>query len=252
MALLAVNFFSVKLNMNCALSIILPDRTREQGKRWPLLYLLHEEGGNHTAWQRNTRVERLANRWGMAMVLPSTLQGCYTDMANGYAFFSFLKDELPGIIARDYPSITADPQDTWVAGCGMGGFGALKWALHCPERFAAAGAFFAPVDIAKAFQRKIDAKEDVARLKNIWKSPQAIKGGPSDLEALAGKITQTPGLRFYLTCPQGCAAYAENQMLYHTLQSRCDVKMDAPAQGDAWDLAEQGLCDMHAWLCGQA
>ena len=41
-------------------------------------------------------------------------------------------------VVRSFFRVSARREDTFVAGLSMGGYGALKWALHQPERFAAA------------------------------------------------------------------------------------------------------------------
>ena len=46
-------------------------------------------------------------------------------------------------------------EDTFVAGLSMGGYGALKWALRYPERFAAAASLSGAVDIAARQQDSV-------------------------------------------------------------------------------------------------
>lgn len=105
MALLHVDFFSDVLGMCAEMDVILPERTRGQigmeGKRgegkYPVLYLLHGMSDDHTIWQRRTSIERYAADYGIAVVMPSTQLGWYTDMHIGFPWFTYITQELPAI-----------------------------------------------------------------------------------------------------------------------------------------------------------
>lgn len=64
-------------------------------------------------------------------------RGFYTDMAEGYRYWTMLSEELPQIVGNLFP-ISRRREDTFAAGLSMGGYGALKLALRCPDRFAGA------------------------------------------------------------------------------------------------------------------
>ena len=98
MALLHVDFFSDVLGMCAEMDVILPERNRGQigmeGKRgegkYPVLYLLHGMSDDHTIWQRRTSIERYAADYGIAVVMPSTQLGWYTDMHIGFPWFTYI------------------------------------------------------------------------------------------------------------------------------------------------------------------
>jgi putative tributyrin esterase len=54
---------------------------------------------------------------------------------HGGRYWTFLSEELPALVARFF-RVSDRPQDTFVAGLSMGGYGALKWALRRPDQFA--------------------------------------------------------------------------------------------------------------------
>ena len=91
MALLHVNFFSDVLGMATSMDVILPEQTmgqigmegRASDKPYPTLYLLHGMSDDHTIWQRRTSIERYVSDMGIAVVMPTTHLGWYTDMAQG-------------------------------------------------------------------------------------------------------------------------------------------------------------------------
>ena len=73
-------------------------------------------------------------------VLPDGQRSFYTDMALGGRYFTWLTEELPRAVA-DLFRVSSAPEDTYILGASMGGYGALKAALTLPERYAACGAF---------------------------------------------------------------------------------------------------------------
>lgn len=144
MALLHVGFFSNVLGMCMNMDVILPQRTfgetdlegeMQMGDDIPTLYLLHGMSDDHTIWQRRTSIERYANDYGIAVVMPTTHLGWYTDMVHGLKYFTFIAKELPEICHDFFPQLSRKREDTFVAGLSMGGFGALKCGLACPETF---------------------------------------------------------------------------------------------------------------------
>ena len=98
MALLHVDFFSDVLGMCAEMDVILPEQTHGQigmeGKRgdgkYPVLYLLHGMSDDHTIWQRRTSIERYAADYGIAVVMPSTQLGWYTDMYMGHKWWTYI------------------------------------------------------------------------------------------------------------------------------------------------------------------
>ena len=61
--------------------------------------------------------------------------------ASNYRMWSYVTDELPDLVAQNFP---ADPKRKSVLGHSMGGHGALTAALRHPDRYRAASAF-API-----------------------------------------------------------------------------------------------------------
>ena len=91
MALLHVNFFSDVLGMCAEMDVILPQQTSGQigmeGKaadgKYKTMYLLHGLSDDQTIWQRRTSIERYVSGLGIAVVMPTTHLGFYTDTTYG-------------------------------------------------------------------------------------------------------------------------------------------------------------------------
>ncbi len=111
-----------------------------------MLYLLHGMSDDHTAWLRYTSIERYAARHGLAVVMPAVGRSFYANEAHGHPYWDFLSEELPAVVGR-FLRVSDRREDTFVAGLSMGGYGAFKWALRQPERFAAAASLSGALDV---------------------------------------------------------------------------------------------------------
>jgi S-formylglutathione hydrolase FrmB len=136
MALIHCNFFSEVLKLSTSMYVILPQRTQNQigmqgtvkKDKHPTLYLLHGLSDDHTIWLRRTSIERYVANLGLAVVMPEVHRSFYTDMVNGYNYWTFISEELPEI-ARSFFPLSDKREDNFVAGLSMGGYGAFKLAL---------------------------------------------------------------------------------------------------------------------------
>jgi S-formylglutathione hydrolase FrmB len=154
MAHLRCDFYSDALGLSTTMTVILPQHTRTQigmaGRAGdeppPVLYLLHGLSDDDTIWLRRTSVERYVSPLGLAVIMPQVHRSFYHDQAYGGAYWTFLSQELPELVSQFF-RLSDRPEDTFVAGLSMGGYGALRWALTFPERFAAAASFSGAVNI---------------------------------------------------------------------------------------------------------
>lgn len=160
MARLTVDLFSDALEVATTVTVIWPQVTEHQvgvaGGRPaehgpPLLYLLHGRTDDHSAWTRNTTVERHAVAAGVAVVMPSVGRSFYTDEVHGDRYWTYLSEELPRFVESTF-RVSTRREDTFVAGLSMGGYGAMKWALREPGRFAAAATMSGALDVAALLQ----------------------------------------------------------------------------------------------------
>src|SRR6476659_555810 len=154
MALVRCDFFSEVLEVGTSMTVLLPQASEDQvgvtGTQrtgdFPVLYLLHGLSDDSTAWLRYSSIERYTAPLGLAVVMPQVQRSFYADEVHGERFFTFLSEELPRVIASFF-RVSQRREDTFVAGLSMGGYGALKWALHRPERFAAVASLSGALDL---------------------------------------------------------------------------------------------------------
>ena len=107
---------------------------------FPVVYLLHGMGNHHQAWTAYAGAERYAEERNIALVMPSAENSSYINHDASHRFFDFIADELPDFICGMFP-VSKRPEDSYIAGLSMGGFGAMVHFLNRPKRYAAAGSF---------------------------------------------------------------------------------------------------------------
>jgi S-formylglutathione hydrolase FrmB len=105
-----------------------------------VLYLLHGYSDDHSIWMRRTSVERYAAEHHLAVIMPAVNHSFYTNEVQGERYWDYISEELPRAMHRFF-RLSDKPEDTFVAGLSMGGYGAMKLALTHPERFGAAASF---------------------------------------------------------------------------------------------------------------
>lgn len=140
MSLIRMNFFSNTLNMYAPVELILPQPRHGEAepRELPCLMLLHGLGDDHTSWQRKTALERYARAARLAVILPDGALSCYANMAHGARYRDYIADELPRVMREIFP-LSAKREKNFIAGCSMGGFGALKLGFAEPEKWSAIG-----------------------------------------------------------------------------------------------------------------
>jgi S-formylglutathione hydrolase FrmB len=106
---------------------------------WPTLWLLHGRSDDATAWTRHSTVERQADAFGMAIIMPSGYLSFYRDDQQPRGWESaFLRDLMPAAEAM-FP-LRRDRGGRAIAGLSMGGYGALWLGARHRHLFAAVSA----------------------------------------------------------------------------------------------------------------
>ena len=153
MAFFQIHFFSDALGLGTSMNVMLPQRAYRQigaevqvRESCPTLYLLHGLSDDETIWCRRTSIERYAEAYGLAVVMPAGGRSWYTDGIFGN-YFTFISEELPRICRNFFPQMSTEREKTFVAGLSMGGYGAFKCALRAPQTFGAAGSLSGAMDI---------------------------------------------------------------------------------------------------------
>lgn len=194
-----MNFYSKELKCSTQANVILPHKW--EGAGYKTLWLLHGLKGDHTSWMRNTAIERYANEHHIAVVMPAVQRSWYTDTAYEINYFSYVTKELPALCRAYFNGMSPRREDNIVAGLSMGGYGALKAALCCPEQYGSCIALSGSLDISRKGRPTI-LNEWRANFDFGMQSPLELEGSAHDIFAGA-KENSEKGLPFpklYLWC----------------------------------------------------
>lgn len=124
--------YSEVLDMDTGITIITP---KTPGKKPPAaVYLFHGLGTNNERWTDSTRLTEYVEDYNAVIVMPEVGRSYYFDLRYGQKFFTYVADELPGLVARQFV-VSQRREDTMVIGASMGANGALRCAFRRPERF---------------------------------------------------------------------------------------------------------------------
>nr|WP_309100984.1 alpha/beta hydrolase-fold protein [Fredinandcohnia onubensis] len=236
MALLNVKYHSEILGMPVEMAVLMPQSFTENRKTFPTLYLLHEMGDGHTSWLRKTSLERYIDDLSLAIVMPAGHTSYYTDTYHGKPYFTFITEELPAICENMFP-LSQSKNERFIAGNGIGGYGALKAGLSAPDTFILAAAFSSPIDIMRIVNRidKQKAVDIFGRVDEIINSSENLYVAAENLQNANNPLPE-----IYLSCNAENGLFEENES-YNTYLSNLGVKttfkktMDEQTDWKHWD-----------------
>jgi S-formylglutathione hydrolase FrmB len=149
----------LKRDMTC--SIYLPPSYETSSRAYPMLYLLHGMGDDHTAWVNRGEVSRIATESiqkgespEMLIIMPDGLVDAFylNNFDKSILWEDFFYKEFIPAIEKKYRVISKRTYRA-IAGLSMGGYGSLYYALKHKEYFsscyAMSGAFLEVTPVAK-------------------------------------------------------------------------------------------------------
>ena len=216
MALFQTGYFSTALKKQMAFNAVFPDNVIAGKEKFPVVYLLHGLSDDYSIWLRRSNIERYASLYGTAVIMPDGDRSFYTNMKHGGAWFTAVSEELPAFVSRMFP-VSTEREKTFIAGLSMGGYGALKTALHFPERFAAAGIMSAVTDIVDKFSNETF---DRHLWQDIFGSPEETVADGNDIFTLIKQVsckTQKPDIIHF--CGNEDFLLKDNRKLRDALES---------------------------------
>lgn len=254
MALIHCDFFSEVLEISTSMDVILPQKTEGEigiksysfEDKYPTLYLLHGLSDDHTAWQRRTSIERYVAPLGLAVVMPAVNRSFYSDMVNGAKYWTFISKELPQI-ARSFFPLSDLREDNFVAGNSMGGYGAFKLVLNCPDKFAAGASLSGAVDVMRVFAED----EKNPEVKSVFGKPDNVKGSNSDLFYVTDKLESStfPKPKLYQCCGTEDFLYEDNiRFRDYCQQTSLDLTYEEDPAAHEWGYWDQKIQDVLEWL----
>lgn len=166
-----------------------------------VITLLHGMSNIGDDWMMMTAIPRYAADNGYIIVAPNADNSFYHDMTYGDAFFTGLTEYWPGALRAIF-HLPDEREKNFIAGFSMGGYGALRMAMACPERYAACGSFSGSIDV-RGMLAMMNQDSSLRQYATSLMGPGLELPGEADLYHLAQSIAALPGAqqpRFFATC----------------------------------------------------
>ena len=212
-------------------SIYLPADYDASQRSYPVLYLLHGQGGDQANWVDYGDLQQIADRsinsgqaTPMIIVMPDATagrSGYFNDIRGDWNYEDFFFQELIPFIEKKY-RVKPIKRSRAISGLSLGGGGTFMYALHHPEMFSAAypiSAYIGPVtlDDAKTRWKTNELKLSDAEIEKYYKQHNAISlinNMPED---------QKKAVKWYIDCGDDDFLEEGNYLAHRTM-----IKKDIP------------------------
>ena len=207
-------------------AVYLPPDYDTSQRSYPVLYLLHGAGDDHTGWVQFGEVLHIADQaikngsaTPMIIVMPDAQTGRlgYFNQ-EGWNYEDYFFEEFIPFIEKKY-RIKSEKRYRAVAGLSMGGGGSFMYALHRPDMFSSAcplSAYVGPLSF-EDFKRQIPAAQAQVSdsiLQNYYNRHNAI----SLVESLSPKDLKS--VRWFIDCGDDDFLYEGNSLVHIAMKKR--------------------------------
>lgn len=219
-------------------------------KKFPVLWLLHPMGCNGADWSRFSQIETFANDKSIVVVCPTIMNAFWTDepVAGGNKWQTLVTEELWTQVHGMFPT-SPKREDNFVAGNSMGGYGAIKFALSCPDKFSHCASFSACLDIPIRYAEGRDSIH--TGVERAFGSRESVKGGDNDLLALAERLLHSgkPLPRIYVSCGNEDKFFSCNvEMKEALLKMGYDLTWKEDNCGHEWRFWNREIENVLNWI----
>lgn len=248
---------SVLMKKQMRYALYLPPDYHFSKKTYPVLYLFHGAGENHTAWLRKGNLKNIVDKLieshsiePIIIVMPDAGMSYYMNSSSGKTPYEdyFFRELKPYI--ESFYRVKKGKRYTSVGGFSMGGYGALIYSLHHPELFQTCIALSSGVrtdeemealsanDYDTRYRIALGAhKEGVPHVSPYYKEKYDI------LDWLPHMPNgQKKQVRFYIDCGDDDFLYKGNSMLHILMRDyRIQHEYRVRNGGHTWSYWQSGL-----------
>ncbi len=253
MSYIEFNALSVHLGGSFSAKVFAPEMDKldlddtQHVKRYPVLWLLHDDGGTALDWLR-TPAEQCAIDNGIIIVAPDIGHTLTTNMDYGPEYEKYLCEELQGICRNTFP-ISEDLSLNWIGGVGTGAYGAAKMAMKYPEVYSKCVLFDGYLDMKKMCDKAIEGQplgipHTKASLEAVFGDLTKFEGSKNDIFASASEVDSG---EFFITCSKEADNFKEYESFAKLLGDR--AKFEPGNQKPHDSILEEQLPKAVDWLC---
>ena len=209
-------------------AVYLPPDYESSGRSYPVMYLLHGAGDDHTGWVQFGEVLNITDKairdgiaTPMIIIMPDAntgRRGYYNDIKGDWNYEDFFFKELLPAVEKKY-RIKAEKRFRAIAGLSMGGGGSFFYALHHPEMFSSAcplsaATGYLTIDAARAAITKSTPNLPDSTMNNYYNKYSVlplISAIPDD---------QKKAVRWYIDCGDDDFLYEGNSLVHVALRKK--------------------------------
>lgn len=213
------------LKMERKYAIYLPPGYEDSDQSYPVLYLLHGGGDDHTGWVQFGQVQHIADKAiaegkasRMIIVMPDAntgVRGYFNAIDGKFNYEDFFFNELIPHIESTY-RVRKERRYRAVSGLSMGGGGTIFYALHRPDLFSAAAPLSASTgnwDLQQLKERINKGNvhypdKKIEEYFNRHSIEQLIKNASEE------QLNTIKSIRWYISCGDDDFLYEGNSLMH--------------------------------------
>ena len=207
-------------------AVYLPPDYDSSQRSYPVLYLLHGGGDDHTGWVQFGEVLHIADKaiangtaTPMVIIMPDAQtgrRGFYNQ--DDWKYEDYFFDEFIPFVEKKY-RIKSQKRYRAVSGLSMGGGGSFMYALHRPDMFSSAcplSAYVGPLSFEdfKSQLRGMQTEKPESELRDYFERHNAI----SLINALP--TDKLKSVRWYIDCGDDDFLYEGNSLVHIALTKK--------------------------------
>ncbi len=216
------------LGMDRNYAVYLPPDYESSERSYPVLYLLHGAGDDHTGWVQFGEVLHITdkaihsgNATPMIIVMPDAKTGRlgYFNTPDGnWNYEDFFFEEFMPHVEEKF-RIKKEKRYRAISGLSMGGGGTFTYALHRPDLFSSAfpmSAYIGPESVEQLEQqaRRMQFNGTTEELKSYWESINALSlienGDPKKIGTV----------RWFIDCGDDDFLYEGNSLIHIAMRKK--------------------------------
>lgn len=258
MAIASLNFYSRALNMDTCVEVLLPEKRLEwpqplKDKKYAVLYLLHGHCQDHTSWLKRSRIEWYLRNQDVIVVFPNGDRSSYVDGVYTHRYETYITEELPLILKNWFP-ISDKPEDTYIGGLSMGGYGALNAGISHPENYGGIIAMSPAIDhfnldkgedMRKKGGPPVDDEDAVKNGKAVFGGAENFRNSKYDLTYGIKKLNDYAGRKpkFYMCCGEEDFLIGQNTRFAELAQGlpNIDLTFETSPGMHTWDFWDREI-----------